>query len=1678
MGNNKSKKRFLSIITTLALTTQVVSFSHPVTYAKTVESQSETSSREEVNDENIITNGMEGTYYSDAEFSDHLLIRLEDSNATFDINRLNIPKPLLSKMKNIHSIKWEGIIEPSFSEEYTFTTSDNDHIKLWIDDELIINGQNIEPQAINLASDQQYKITIGYSNPDVALSELEIKWSSKNQEEEIIPKEQILPPTQSEEGNDSLDPVDLIVDEPTIQEEAGEESTDLAEEAGEESTDPAEEAGEGSTDPAEEAGEESTDPAEEEGEESTDPAEEAGEESTDPVEEPGDESSDPGEEAGEESTDPAEEAGEEPTDPVEEPGDESPDPGEEAGEESTDPVEEPGDESPDPGEEPVDNLTDSLGKAAKSFRDWLLSSYQKIKGLITFNPSVVSAEVIENDTDDDGVTDLWEINGYTHIPGFGLVEWDDAYYEMGVLKYTTSPYDWSTDQDPYSDKEEVTGQIDAAILAPATHPLVPAFPDIKADLEHIQVTPRETITLSDGTSKSTGWQTQTDTTESKKISTGAKFGTEVTQEFEVSASLTDLGVKQSTSLKLYTELNTNIETTDVTSNSSGRNGTNTANWSQATTSEKDKAATSIWNVKYRNVGTAPAYDIVPSLSLTVGNLDILSLKTANASTIGTIVPNGTYPSSGSIALQYQEVGSVDNTPIYLTIDQLKMIEMGLPISLSTDQIEAKVKRIENGLPSTEYNWSLYEGAIDAVSANITFISSTTGEHNYKIYANDPNNSNSQFKPDTSLEEALVLVLDAEIVNEKLRIFGEEVDDSWRVYFSSDSSADYDAFQQGESIFDTKLRPGMNIVIEKPDPNGTPYVQYALYADEGKQVVANVLENGSSIESVKATVKTINNGVQELILTDEDENGDFDGVWESDSSAGLIDLTHADAKITVTAANGNETESYILRPYDLSLYGLGYVPLQETQDVSNINTLSSQYPTAEAFVLEVKDTETTSNKHNVQIGAQETYLGVNDDPIEYRGAATTYQLYEDADYEGDRIYDLTSSMSDLRSGFHYMSNDSGSNKVSGVKLRQDESGSGLVLYNYYGYENGNVDNVLPVVNGYRDLSSTNMDNKASSVRIVGQSGKPFVRLYDQKDFSNGGNDYAGDFIDIYGQKDISGYFNNKASSFKVFAGEDTSYQLDTYFYNDGDFSESGGWYHSWDTIGRGKNLTKYDTNNNVSSIKLGCEQNCPTVKFYNNKNYDDLHGNNTLTPIFDLRPFGMGSSLSSIKFENNEDKLAKVIIYKETDFEGSYAIIDESIPDLSSFQDIIYKGRSATGSRGFNNTIDSARFYYGPVYRFYEGTNYTGDYADYVIGEDDIGSNWSNQFSSVKVFNPLPEIGLIAYDNTNYAGDFLPVTKDIPDLSRVDFNDKISSVKLITRIPDERPTHNSTVVVPASDLTLSTTNDYFGEGTSIKVVGYFDRLSSSSKFTPYNHERTYTTTGTQSYSTGINHAKGYLVQVDANRVTSNKVRVKINGSSYSELGTSATHALGFEPGAENNPKHSNIVFVPADENDPANITVDISLGSWKDTDDNTEFSIKVLGYFADENDSNNDWFYDQYTTPISVASPTVTDEQSTQVILQGNDFKEQPKAFLVNVTAKNIGASVLKFSINNDYIQLGTAATKFAKGVDPESVHHSGLMYVTADELNPYLLTMTPDYGTWTVLDSNAEYDIDIVGYFY
>ncbi|MED2934898.1 hypothetical protein P4308_22960, partial [Bacillus wiedmannii] len=188
------------------------------------------------------------------------------------------------------------------------------------------------------------------------------------------------------------------------------------------------------------------------------------------------------------------------------------------------------------------------------------------------------------DTDDDGIYDEWETDGYT-IQRQMAVKWDNAMKARGYTKYVSNPYNSHTVGDPYTDWEKAAGRIDKAVKSEARNPLVAAYPTVGVHMERLIVSEKQNISTGLGKTVS--------------ASTSASNTAAITAGIDVTAGASLLGPSASVTAHFsYTG-----SSTSTVENSSSNN------WSQDLGIDTGQSAYLNANVRYYNTGTAPIYNV-------------------------------------------------------------------------------------------------------------------------------------------------------------------------------------------------------------------------------------------------------------------------------------------------------------------------------------------------------------------------------------------------------------------------------------------------------------------------------------------------------------------------------------------------------------------------------------------------------------------------------------------------------------------------------------------------------------------------------------------------------------------------------------------------------------------------------------------------------------------------------------------------------------------------------------------------------------------------------------------------------------------------------------------------------------------------------------------------------------
>jgi glucose/arabinose dehydrogenase len=135
-------------------------------------------------------NGITGQYFDNIDFTNLFQTRVDPGIFFY----WNLDAPIPGMGPDEFSVRWTGYIVPRFSETYTFYTTTDDGVRLWVDDmttpiidKFIDQGATTWTGTVTLTANTLYPIRMDYyENGGFASAQLE--WSSASQPRVIIPQ--------------------------------------------------------------------------------------------------------------------------------------------------------------------------------------------------------------------------------------------------------------------------------------------------------------------------------------------------------------------------------------------------------------------------------------------------------------------------------------------------------------------------------------------------------------------------------------------------------------------------------------------------------------------------------------------------------------------------------------------------------------------------------------------------------------------------------------------------------------------------------------------------------------------------------------------------------------------------------------------------------------------------------------------------------------------------------------------------------------------------------------------------------------------------------------------------------------------------------------------------------------------------------------------------------------------------------------------------------------------------------------------------------------------------------------------------------------------------------------------------------------------------------------------------
>lgn len=137
--------------------------------------------------------GLRASYFDNDNFTSLRLTR-RDPSVNFNW-AAGSPDPSIGP--DTFSVRWTGELQPRYGQTYTFYTTSDDGVRLWVNGVLIIqnwtdHSVTVDAATITLAADQWYTIVMEMrESTGVAVSRLE--WSSLSQTREVVPPSRLRP---------------------------------------------------------------------------------------------------------------------------------------------------------------------------------------------------------------------------------------------------------------------------------------------------------------------------------------------------------------------------------------------------------------------------------------------------------------------------------------------------------------------------------------------------------------------------------------------------------------------------------------------------------------------------------------------------------------------------------------------------------------------------------------------------------------------------------------------------------------------------------------------------------------------------------------------------------------------------------------------------------------------------------------------------------------------------------------------------------------------------------------------------------------------------------------------------------------------------------------------------------------------------------------------------------------------------------------------------------------------------------------------------------------------------------------------------------------------------------------------------------------------------------------------
>ena len=137
--------------------------------------------------------GMHAVYYDNSDLTGTTVSRI-DPGIAFD---WGLAAPVSGIGADTFSVRWSGSVVPRYSQTYTFATTSDDGVRLWVDGRLVIDAwtkhaRRVDSGTVTLTAGQAVPIVVEYFD-GTRHAVAELRWSSTSQTSQIVPTTRLRP---------------------------------------------------------------------------------------------------------------------------------------------------------------------------------------------------------------------------------------------------------------------------------------------------------------------------------------------------------------------------------------------------------------------------------------------------------------------------------------------------------------------------------------------------------------------------------------------------------------------------------------------------------------------------------------------------------------------------------------------------------------------------------------------------------------------------------------------------------------------------------------------------------------------------------------------------------------------------------------------------------------------------------------------------------------------------------------------------------------------------------------------------------------------------------------------------------------------------------------------------------------------------------------------------------------------------------------------------------------------------------------------------------------------------------------------------------------------------------------------------------------------------------------------